>query len=222
MRSRTGSWCAPGQSVHAFDNDFPVGVDLNEGAHLLQEQHRIDDLRLNRSVVDHGGPFGETRREYRILGGPDTGVGQRDHGALKPVGPGGIAVVVLVDLRAHLPQQVDVEVDGPFADVAAAHDGNARHAGPVEQGSDQQDGNPIETGIAFADGGRRDPGRRYVDGPVLKPVTGRTDLLQHGEDDIDFGDVRHVVQPTGFPREKRGDELLGDRVLGCLGANAPM
>ena len=27
-----------GQPVHALDDDFPVGIDLNEGAHLLQEQ----------------------------------------------------------------------------------------------------------------------------------------------------------------------------------------
>ena len=88
---------------------------------------------------------------------------------------------------------------GRFADVAAAHDGNAGHAGPVEQGSDQQDGDPVETGVAFADGGGRDPRRRYVDGPVLEPVAGGADFGQHGKDDIDVGDVRHVMQPAGFP-----------------------
>ena len=207
--------------VHALDDDLPVGIDLNEGAHLLQEEHRIDDLRLHRRVVDHGRPFRQACREDRVLGGADTGVGERYHGTPKPIRLGGIAVVVLVDFRPHLPQQVDVEVDGPFSDVATADHGHPGRARPMEQRRDQQDGDPVDPGIALADRGRRDAGRCYVDGAVFAAVTRRADFRQHIQDHIDFSDVRHIVEPARFGREKGGDELLGYRVLRGLGANAP-
>ena len=90
-----------------------------------------------------------------------------------------------------------MEVDGPFPDVAAADDGHAGHARPMEQGGDQQDGDPVDPGIPLADRGRRDAGRCYVDGAVFAPVTRRADFRQHVEDHIDFSDVRHIVEPAG-------------------------
>src|SRR6185369_130735 len=136
------------QPRHALDLDNPVGVHLDDRAHLLQGADQVDDLRLDRGVTQFGDAFGAYGGEQHLLGGPDAGVGQLELGAVQAVRRGQVEPFGgLVDHGAELAQRLQVEVDRAVADVAAAEVGDERVAEPVQQRAAEEDRDPAGSGV---------------------------------------------------------------------------
>ena len=83
---------APRSSLDALDDDAPVGLEADAGAHALEEQRQLGDLGLEGGVAEHRAALGQHGGEQHALGGADAGVGQGDLGAAQPVGAGADAV----------------------------------------------------------------------------------------------------------------------------------
>ena len=135
---------APAEIRHAFDDDAPVGAQLDARAHALQEQRQLEHLRLGGGAPDHRLALGQRGRQQRRLGGADARVGELDDAAAQPAATGRDALVGHLDLGAEGPQGLDVEVDGPAAELVAADAWHEGLAGQMQQGPEQQHGNPVE------------------------------------------------------------------------------
>ncbi len=136
------------EPLDAGDPERPVGQHADQRAHLLQHRDQVDDLRLDGRVAQFGDAVRAYRGEQDLLGGTDAGVRQFQLGAVQTVRRGQVqALGVLVDDRAELTQCLQVEVDGPAADVAAAEVRDEGVAEPVQQRATEQDRDPAGTGV---------------------------------------------------------------------------
>ncbi len=204
------------QPRHALDLDHPVGVDLDDRAHLLQHADQVDDLRLHRRVAQLGDALGAYRREQHLLGRADARVRQLELGAAQSVGGGQIqALGRLVDDRAELAQRLEVKVDRPVADVAAAQVRDERVAEPVQQRTAEQDRDAAGTGVHvdLIDAGALHVGR-VEDHLAVRPLAHPDPVqLKQTADDLDVADLRHVVQAARAVAQQCGDHRLGHQVL---------
>ena len=95
-----------------------------------------------------GDALGEHRGQQHLLGRADRGVRQPDLGAAQPLrGLQVLPVRPLLDDRAELPQHLEVEVDRPAADVAAAQTGDEGVAEAVQQRPAEQDRDAGRAGV---------------------------------------------------------------------------
>ena len=211
------------QGVHAFDAHDPVGVDGDDGAHLLQQGDEVHDLGFDGRIAQFGHAFGADRGQQHLLGGTHGGEGQFDLRALEaPTGGEHDAAGGLVDLGAELAQHVEVEVDGTIPDVAAAQIGNERLAQAVQEGSAEEDRDPRGTGV------RVDVDDRslcHIGGVEVQLTVGEVSIaagrdpnpveLEQTGDDLDVPDLRHPAQHGGRLPQQRCDHGLGHQVLGA-------
>ncbi|GMA34409.1 hypothetical protein GCM10025876_06130 [Demequina litorisediminis] len=131
-------------------------------------------------------------------------------GEVQAVGP-------LLDLRAELLQDVEVEVDGTVADAAAAQVGDDRLADAVQQGSAQEDRDAARAGMLgdLERVGRGEVARVGVKDAGLDVVVhGGAVEAQQGGHHLDVADLRHVAQRGRGGAKEGGDHRLGDEVLG--------
>ena len=127
------------------------------------------------------------------------------------------AVVALLDDRAELPQDVEVVVDRPVADPAAAEVGDERLTEPVQQRAAEQDRDP-----AGARRGRRcrrrAPARRcWGRAAARRPRRRLLDLhavqLQQAGDDRDVADLRDVAQDARLSPSRAATMALETKFL---------
>ena len=123
-----------------------------------------------------------------------------------PFGRGDVqALRRLVDDRAELAQRLQVEVDRPVADVAAAEVGDERVPEPVQQRAAEQDRDPARPGVHvdLVDVGALHIGRVEDQLARLDAVADPDPVqLQQPADDLDVADARHVVQPARGSRPR--------------------
>jgi hypothetical protein len=213
------------QPVDTFDPDHPVGVDADDRAHLLQHRDQVHDLGLDRRVAQLGHALGPDRGQQHLLGAAHARVGQLQLHALQPVRRANRdAVRFLLDDRAELAQHVEVVIDRPVADPAAAEIRDERLTQAVQQRPAEQDRDPAGTGVRVdvGDVGMVDIARvqaQFTLGPG-HVVHHHAVQLQQASDDDHVPDPGNVVQNTGFVPEQGRDHRLGDEVLGAANLQA--
>ncbi len=214
------------QLRHALDLDHPVGVHLDDRAHLLQDADQVDDLRLHGGVAQLGDALGHHRGEQHLLGRAHAGVGQRELGAAQAVRRGQVQPLGrLVDRGAELPQGLQVEVDRPRTDVAAAQVGDEGVPETVQQRTAEQDRDPAGAGVHVdLVGAGALHVRRVEDQLAVLVAVGDLDAVQSEQapDHLHVTDLRHVEQPARAVAEECGDHRLGDQVLRAAHADPPL
>jgi hypothetical protein len=101
---------------------------------------RLHDLGLAGGVLEDGPARGQARRHHDVLGAVDGGQVERDLGALES-GAGRLDVAVLEsDLRTQGLEALQVLVDGPDADRAAAGLGDPGDPAARQQRTQHQEG----------------------------------------------------------------------------------
>ena len=112
---------------------------IDQGPHLDQHRGQVLDLRLAGGVLDHRGPGGAHRRHEEVLRGAHAREVEPYHGPVQ-VGRARLEVAVLVgELRPHPLQPLEVQVDVPRPDVAAAGHGHPGPTPPRQQGPEGHD-----------------------------------------------------------------------------------
>ena len=216
-------FCA-GERVAAPDHDLVAADPADVGAHGVEAEGEIGDLRLSCGVADDRLAVRERRRHHQVLGRAHRGKGQPD---LRPAqAPPCVRPDIAVfenDLSAEAGKPVDVQVHGAGADGAAAGQRDGRAPGAGQQRAQHQDGGPHpphqlvgRRGVGDVAGAKREhaagiaaPPRVAVH-PYLDAVLGQ-EVRQRG----DVGEVRDVRERERLVGEQaRGHQRQG-RVLGA-------
>ena len=121
IRSAMTRCSAPAQPTLAFDDDRVGRRALDLGAHLLQQQDQVVDLRLARGGLDDRPALGQRRGEDGVLGAHHGHLRKADLRATQPAGRAReVVAVAVLDVRAHGAHRIDVQVDRAANDPVAA------------------------------------------------------------------------------------------------------
>ena len=94
---------------------------------------QVDDLGLARGIGDHRLALGERRGHHQVLGRADRRLREADLGAPEPLRGARVDIaLVQLDRGAHPLEPLEMEIDRPRADRAAA---GQRHPGPPARAS---------------------------------------------------------------------------------------
>ena len=109
------------QAGHALHADGRRAGALDLRAHGGEQRGQVGDLRLARAVLHQRFALGQHRGHQQIFGAGDGDLVE-DHVRAAAAAPRARfeVAVLLGDGRAHLFQALDVQIDGPAADGAAA------------------------------------------------------------------------------------------------------
>jgi hypothetical protein len=183
-------------------------------AHGYQALGQIDHFRLARGVLDDGFALRQAGGHHQVFGAGDGDHVGEQACALQASGPGIDVTVLDADLGAHRLQALDVLVDRPGADGAAAGQRHLGLAAAGHQRAEHQDRGAHGLD-QFIGGDRIVQARGIQADAVAFALDLHAHLLQqfqHGADVVQF---RDIAQDQGFGTEQRGAE---DRQRGVLGA----
>ena len=221
---REGAVVVAAEVPDAFDPDGAVRLDADDGAHLLQHRDEVHDFRLGGRPGEFGDAFGARGAQQDLLGGADGRVGQRNLGALEPVGRGDVdAAGALFHDGAELAQDIQVVVDRAVADLAAAQVRDEGLADGVDQRPAQQDRDARIAGVGVDGRAGRGLGilrvKRQVAGDGVLVDPDAVELEQAG-DNLDVLDFRDVAQHGWLVAQKGSNHGLGDKILGPANGDA--
>jgi hypothetical protein len=203
------------QLVDAFDRDDRGAGAGDLGAHLVQHHAEVLDLGLARGVLDDGAALGERRRHHQVLAAGHGRHVEDDRRALQPLALDVDVAVIEDDLGAHRGEPLQVLIDRPRADGAAAR---LRHPGPTEARDQRAEHHDRRAHGLHQIVGRLELGllrRRRADDHRALALDLAAELAQelgHGRHVLQLRDVLERAGPAG--QERRGHH----RQRGVLGA----
>ena len=206
-----------GEVVDALDMNGAIGIDRDDGTHLLQDIDEVENLGLDRRSPQFGQALGAYCRQQCLLGRADGRVGQIDDRAMQALGSGdAYAALELVHDRPVLAQNLQVEVDRAVPDAAAAQIGDEGLPQTVQEWAAEQNGDAGAAGVGVdighvsgLDAGRIQP----QDALGLVIVDRHTVKGQQARDDVDVTDERNVAQDGGRSAQQGRDHRLGHEIL---------
>ena len=214
---RQGGVVVTGEVVDALDMDGAIGIDRDDGTHLLQDIDEVENLGLDRRSPQFGQALGAYCRQQCLLGRADGRVGQIDDRAMQALGSGdAYAALELVHDRPVLAQNLQVEVDRAVPDAAAAQIGDEGLPQTVQEWAAEQNGDAGAAGVGVdighvsgLDAGRIQP----QDALGLVIVDRHTVKGQQPRDDVDVTDERNVAQDGGRSAQQGRNHRLGYEIL---------
>jgi hypothetical protein len=190
----------------------------------IEKPAQVDDLRLHRGAEDGGLAFGQDGGAHHVRRAGDRGTPrttERDRRADQASGAGDHTATLDPEVRPQGGQSLQVQVDGPGADVAPAGE---RDHGPAAPG--QQRPQHAEAGAHPPDplvtGADRPPIHRLQE----RRAVGRSHHLkaqfaQHQRHGVDVSQPRHALQADRFGREDGGGHHRQRRVFRAAGTDGP-
>ena len=213
----------PAQRRNAGDGQN-ISVDpLDPGAHGGQAAGQIADLGLARSLPQHGHPVGQHGGQQGVFSRADRDERELDLGALQALRRAGDDIALLkFDLGPHGRQRLQVQIDRPGPDGAAAGQGHLGLAG-----AGQQRPQHIERGPHLADQIIRREGRGQGGGVEqrLLPVGAialrdlDAEFLEQATEEFRIRQPRHVGQQQRLIGQDRSGHQLEGGVLGAADRN---
>ena len=200
------------QRAHAFNDDGGCTRAAHARAHRVQKRRQIDDFRFLGRVFDARRAAGQCRRHQQVFRRADGRHIQIDDRPAQAARKRHTAVVKL-HLCAQRAHALEVLVDGPLADRAAAGQGNARFAQPREQRAEHQHRGAHLAYILFVlrvlqRGGVQN--ERVVLLFHAAPARG-----QQRAERLHIRQFRHAFNARVFARQQRAAHDGQHRVLGC-------
>ena len=129
--------------VGAVDGQFRAADAVDGDAAAFEHFAQLHDFRFARGVGDDGFASGHSRRHDDVRRPRDRDLVEKDVRPFQPLGRFGPDVPgVDGDLRPHLFERFEVQVDRALADGAAAGQGDLAVAEARQQRPQNQDGSP--------------------------------------------------------------------------------
>ena len=212
------------QLFDAFDHDVRAAFALDMRAHFLKQAAKVDDLGFARGVVKVGPPAREDGGHDRVFSRADRHhrEGEVAAGQAPALGRGGANEARGdFDLGADRFKRLEVEVDGPVADSAAARQRHGGVAGAGEQRPQHQDrrAHPAHHVIGRDSGDQRFGLQRHppADLALLQTLNlGRhAKLVQEMAEAVDVGEARQVAERQLLVGEDGAGEERQRAVLGA-------
>ena len=135
-----GSVCHAAEFFYAFDLDDVRSRTRNLRAHRIEEILQIDDLGFLRRASKYRASLCLDRRMLNILRRAAARKVKQDLRPSEFFACAENAAVPLGDGHAELFERVEVQIDGPQSDVAAARVGNERTVEARQQRAEHKDG----------------------------------------------------------------------------------
>ena len=162
-------------------------------------------------------PSASARRHHEVLGPGDGHQVEDDARPLQPRRPRLDVALGQLDLGAEPLETLEVQIDRPAADGAAARHRDPGAAGPGHQRAEDEDGRP-HGGDQLVRGFHRRHPRRGRGGDPLRLVDLGAEAPQQLDDRRHVGQPRHVLEDHGrLGQERRGQQ----RERGILGRADP-
>ncbi len=176
-----------------------VGADaLDLGPHGHQVMGQVGHLGFLGGVYQPGGAFGQGGGHHEIFGAGDRGGIQVDFGPVQALGLGLDIALVQGDFHPHGLEALEVQVNGPGADGAAAGERHAGLAGPGHQRPQDQDRSPHGLDQLIGGHPAGELGGVHHQGvAVFELHPHDTQKSFDGADVRQGGDVVEVVDPRG-------------------------
>ncbi len=206
------------QPVHAIDDDDARALVGDAGAHRHQAGDQVGDLGLARGVDDLGASIRQGRRHQQVLGGADGGERQHDAGPGQAARGAGIDVAGLeTDLGAERFKPLEMDVDRPRADGAAARQRNAGLARARQQRAQHQDRGAHLRDDVVGRLGVSDVAadRQGMAGAVLDILDRDAVLFEQQPHGGDVVDPWHVAEHHALRRQQARHQQLQGGVLGA-------
>jgi hypothetical protein len=198
---------------HALDGDLGCSGPLNVGSHGPQGFGQGHDFGLARGIAQNGPALGQNRRHEQVFGAGDGGDIEVDLVAPEHFGRSLDITVLEFDVGPQKRQALEMQIDGPRPDGAAA---GKRHPSPFEtrhQRAQHQDRGPHfahqlvgSLGAAEASG---------IDAHAAAVAFHRcTQLGQKFLDALDVFQIRYIVVGVPAVGQQRGSQNGQGGVLG--------
>ncbi len=209
------------QRFHAVYGQVGRADTLDLRAHRGQQAAQVHDLRLARGVEQAAGAISQHRRHQRILGRAHA-----DHGEVEfAAGQAAIGRVRLdvtlrqLDLATQRLDSLQVQIDGPVADGAAAGQRDGRFPAARQHRAEHEDrGAHLAHQIVGCDGGgqarclERDNAAKFF--RALAANAGADAELRHQVlEPVDIGQPRQVAQCNRFLGQQRARDQRQRAVL---------
>ena len=225
MRSGSTACSAPYSVSRPWIHKRWAAEPLDAGPHPDQAVGDVDHLRLARRVLDQALAPGEHRRHQGVMRGADRDLGQRYLVAGQPARrPGDDIAAFELDLGAERLERLQMQIDGPRADGAAAGQRHLRPAAARYQRRKHPEARPHARHHLVWRGGvddlrRGEPEGLAVARALARPLAGDGHIdaviTENAGQQIDVGKPRHVVQRQRLAGEKAGDHQRQRSVLGA-------
>ena len=134
---RNGPVDGPVQALHTHDADGARAGARDARAHLVQAVGQIHDFRLLGRVFQRGTAAGQTCGHHQVFRRADAGQIQVDARSGQPAAELAHAAERM-HLRAQRLQTLQMQIDGPLTDGAAARQAHARAARAGQNGPQNQ------------------------------------------------------------------------------------
>ena len=186
------------QALDALNADGIRAGAANVGAHGVEEIGKVDDVRLARRVLDHGAAARKRRRDDDVHRRADRDLIQiylcPAQAAVRRVGID--KAVFHLDVRAHRGHALDVLVDRPDAEVAAAGHGRLGRAEAAEHRADEivRRADLAHQVIRWL--GEAHLGAVDLDGGWAEVFHPRAQPLQDLQEHIHVADLGHILDPA--------------------------
>ncbi len=203
------------QPRYSLDHQLVAADPLDPRAHRHETGCQVADLGLARGVGEHGPAVGQGRRHQQVLGGTHRDEREHDRSPAQP--PTHLRVdvpAIKSNLGPHLLQGLEVQIDRPGADRAAARERDPRLAHARQQRPQHQDrgahfANDIVGRLGASDGAPERKraaiaAHRLHRDPVLR------EQCRHG---VNVGELRHVLQDQPLLGKQPGHHQRQRRVL---------
>ena len=197
-----------------------VGADAFDSCpHGREEPGQVRHFGFLGGVDQARGAFGQAGGHHQVFGAGDRGQVQGDVGAVQPLGLGLDVALVQGDLHPHGLETLQVLVDGPGPDGAAAGERDAGLPGPGHQGPQDQDRGPH--GLDRLVGGHPagEAGGIHHQGFAVFKLDPHEAQEPFGGADV--GQGRHVVKLMHPRGQQRGRNNRQGGVLGPADGNFP-
>ena len=212
------------QALDALDTDRIRTGAANVRTHGVEEVGKIDDVRLTRRVLDHGAAARKRRRDDDVHRRTDRVLIQiylcPAQAAVRRVGID--KAVFHLDVRAHRGHALDVLVDRPDAEVAAAGHGRLGRAEAAEHRADEivrraDLAHQVIRRLSEAHLGAVD-----LDGGGAEVFHPRAQPLQDLQEHIHVADLGHILDPADTVDHQRCRDDRHGRVFRAADLDLPV
>ena len=189
---------AAGEALHAPDLDGVRARALDVRAHGVEEVGKVNDVRLARRILDHGAAARKRCRDDDIHRRADRDLIQiylcPVQAAVRRIGID--KAVFHLDVRAHRGHALDVLVDRPDAEIAAAGHGRLGRAEAAEHRADEVVRRADLAHQVIRRLGEAHLGAVDLDGGGAEVFHPRAQPLQDLQEHIHVADLGHILDPA--------------------------
>ena len=212
---------AAGQMIYTANLDGVGAGSLDVGTHGIEEVGQVHNVRLLGGVFDDGAALGQHGGHHDIHGGAYGHYVQiyGCAGETAGLGTGLNEAALHLHLCAHGAEALDMLVDGPHTEVAAAGHGHGSLAKAAQQSADEIVRGADTAGQIIGRMGGTDGMAIQLHGVAVQHPDPGAQLLQNIQQQRNIADLRDVFNAAGAVHQQGGGDDGNGGILRAADGN---